>query len=204
MRNKKTLIISAFIIVVAVFLSVCFGVVVPNMKLKQTSSMQSGSVVNKNYETNTGESENKNETNKGENDAVNQPDNGNSDTPTVTVKNELEFFVYDKLVTKIKEIRGETTTFEINFKVFVTNNTKLTKNILSSAFTSSYDLSGLATYYTFECENEESSITLDAMQTKDFEFTLKYIVTDTANFKVDEKHNLVVGYMLKDVVSLEI
>ena len=88
--------------------------------------------------------------------------------------------------------------------MFVTNNTKLTQNILSTAFTSSYDLSGLATYYIFECENEESSITLDAMQTKDFEFTLKYIVTDTENFKVDEKHNLVVEYMLKEVASLEI
>ena len=42
------------------------------------------------------------------------------------------------------------------------------------------------------------------MQTKDFEFTLKYIVTDTENFKVDEKHNLVVEYMLKEVASLEI
>lgn len=200
MKNKKTLILSAFIIVIAVFLSVCFGVIIPSIKINETSSMAPTTVVNKNYEDNKDESS---EENKDDVNSSVQPDTGESETAK-PVKNELDFFVYDRAVTKSKEICGETTTFEINFRVFVTNNSNEQKNILANAFSSNYEIENNALFYTFECTDVEKSVQLGANQTQDFNFTLTYIITDTEEFKVTDKHNLAVSYMLKEVLSLEV
>lgn len=202
MKNKKALILSAFIIVIAVFLSVCFGVIIPSIKINETSSMAPTTVVNKNYEDNKDESS---EDNKDDVNSSVQPDTNAGESETAKpVKNELEFFVYDRAVTKSKEICGETTTFEINFRVFVTNNTNEQKTILANAFSSNYAIENNALFYTFECIDTEKSVQLGSNQTQDFNFTLTYIITDTEEFKVTDKHNLAVSYMLKEVLSLEV
>lgn len=209
MKKKKTIIFSVFTLVIAVFLSICFGVIIPSIKLNKTSSMEPSTIVNKNYESNLGNEDsnsngNNEESSTDDNLSV-QPDAGSgSDQSTTIMKNELEFFVYDRAVKKTKEICGDTTTFEITFKIFVTNNTTIAKTILASAFSASYAIGDYATYYTFTCNNEKTAISLAGNETQDFDFTLKYVVTDTENFIVDGKYDLAVSYMLKEVISLNI
>ncbi len=198
MKNRKTLIISAFTIILAMMIAVCFGIIIPSFKGNKTSSMASNSVVNKNYENNT-EEDKKDDTNSSV-----QPDKDETPDAAVPVKEELEFFIYDRAVTKVKEICGDTTTLKVNFRVFVTNNTDTKKTILANAFSSNYEIEKNALFYTFECTDNEKSIMLDENQTQDFNFTLTYIITDTEDFKVANKRNLTVNYMQKEVLSLSV
>ena len=117
---------------------------------------------------------------------------------------ELEFFVNDKAVTKVKEICGETTSFEINFKHFVTNNAAQSKSVLANAFSGRYAIDDYGLYYTFSCKENQNSLEIKSNETVDLDFAIKYIITDTEKFNELNKYDLVLHYMKDEIISLSV
>ena len=200
--KKKILLICSLVLVVAIFVSICFGIIVPSFGSKNTTSgTNSGSTINRNYENLAKDDEEENN----ENLPTKQPDNSVNDNVIVEpVKEDLDFFVYDKAVTKTKEICGETTSFEIKFKLFVTNNTAVSKSILANAFSGNYSIGEYGLYYTFLCQEDKNNIELSTNETIDLDFVIKYIITDNENFNELNKYNLVLNYMQDEIISLSV
>lgn len=200
--KKKTLLISSLVLIVAVFVSICFGVIVPSFGSKGiTSGTSGGSTVNRNYE----DSKEDDEENKKPNLPTTQPDNiGNDSVVVEPAKEELEFFVNDKAVTKVKEICGETTSFEINFKLFVTNNAAQSKSVLANAFSGRYAIDDYGLYYTFSCKENQNRLEIKSNETVDLDFAIKYIITDTEKFNELNKYDLVLHYMKDEIISLSV
>lgn len=116
----------------------------------------------------------------------------------------LNFYVNEKAITKTKQVSGNVTTFEISFRVFVLNNSTGTKTISINAFSADYIAGNSVLYYTTICDTNASSAELDAYESADFGFSLKYIVLDTENFDLNKTNNLTISYMFNEVISLNI
>ena len=138
-------------------------------------------------------------------DDVNVPSDeiSSSETSNPFLQN-LNFFVNEKAITKTKQVSGNVTTFEISFRVFVLNNSTGTKTISINAFSADYIAGNSVLYYTTICDTNASSAELDAYESADFGFTLKYIVLDTENFDLNKTNNLTISYMFNEVISLNI
>ena len=138
MKNKKiSFVLSVFLMSVSMLI-ICICIILPTLKFNDETTGTSTTYVNKNYETNKGDS------------SVSKPSNDNNDgvQPAETV----EFFINEQTVSKTKQIVGETTMFTISFKVFAMNETGVSKTIRASAFTGSYDISKFASFYKLECD----------------------------------------------------
>ena len=131
-------------------------------------------------------------------------DNEKDDVVAEETKGELEYFINAKSVKKVKEISGETTVFNLHFKLFVMNDSGATKTILTNAFSASYDIGEFGSLYTFTCNEEEKYFSLGDGEVIDLDFTLKYIVTNTDEFLDFEKYDLVINYMLEEILSFNV
>ena len=199
--KKSKMFLSVFaVLFFVVAIVVCIGIVVPS---KETPSGQSSkSVLEKNYENSKQEDDDKSG---GQNGSVIVPDDNEKDEIIADeVKGEIEYFINAKSVKKVKEISGETTVFNLNFKLFVMNDSGSDKTILTNAFSASYDIGEFGSLYTFTCNEEEKYFSLSDGEVIDLDFTLKYIVTNTDKFLDFEKYDLVVNYMLEEILSFNV
>lgn len=190
MKNKKlSFVMSVFFMSVSMLI-ICVCIVLPTIKFKDETTGTSTTYVNKNYETNKGDS------------SVSKPsnDNNNGAQPAETV----EFFINEQTVSKTKQIVGETTMFTISFKVFAMNETSSAKTIRASAFTGNYDISKYASFYKLECDELEDIKVIPSGEIEDFDFKLTYVVTDTDNFKASQKYNLAINYMSAEIISANV
>ena len=199
--KKSKIVLSAFaVLFFVVAIVVCIGIVVPS---KETPSGQSSkSVLEKNYENLKQEETGKNN---GQDGSVVVPDdNEKDDVVAEETKGELEYFINAKSVKKVKEISGETTVFNLHFKLFVMNDSGATKTILTNAFSASYDIGEFGSLYTFTCNEDDKYFSLSDGEVIDLDFTLKYIVTNTDEFLDFEKYDLVINYMLEEILSFNV
>ena len=199
--KKSKMFFSVFaVLFFVVAIVVCIGIVVPS---KETPSGQSSkSVLEKNYENSKQEDDNNDGEQSG---SVIVPDDNEKDEIIADeVKGEIEYFINAKSVKKVKEISGETTVFNLNFKLFVMNDSGSDKTILTNAFSASYDIGEFGSLYTFTCNEEEKYFSLSDGEVIDLDFTLKYIVTNTDKFLDFEKYDLVVNYMLEEILSFNV
>ncbi len=132
------------------------------------------------------------------------PSNNNTESNKNPVIKDLMFLINEKAIIKTKQITGNVTTFEVDFRVFVINNSLSSKNILTNAFSAEYDIENVALYYQFLNNNNFSSYTLGAYESIDLSFTLKFVVYDHQNFDENENNNLDVSYMFEKIISLNI
>ena len=200
--KKSRIILSVFaVLFFVVAIVVCVGIVVPS---KETpSGLSSKTILEKNYE-NLNQEETNQEENKQEDSSVVPDDTTGNDIIADETKSELEYFINSKSVKKVKEISGETTVFNLNFKLFVMNDSKTAKTVLANAFSASYNIGEYGLLYTFTCNEDEKYFSLEAGEVVDLDFTLKYIVTNTDKFLDFEKYDLVINYMLEEVLAFNV
>ncbi len=196
--KKSKIVFSAFAMLFFVIaIVVCIGAFAP---FKNTPYGQSSkSVLEKNYE-NLKQDEN----DKQEDSTVVPDDKPSDDVVAEQTKNKLEYFINSKSVKKVKEISGETTVFCLNFKLFIMNNSGISKTILANAFSASYDIGKYGSLYTFTCNEPDKYFVIDDSEVIDLDFSLKYIVTNTDEFLDFEKYDLVINYMLEEILSFNI
>ena len=191
MKNKKLTFIISVLLVSLSIVAMCACIIVPTLKF-ETKTAEGGSThVNKNYESN------------GSNLDVSNPSKDDSNS-IGQVEEKMNYFVNEQSVSKTKNIVGETTMFTVSFKVFVVNETSDSKTIRASGFSARYDISDYATYYKIEYKDSENAKVLPAGESEDFDFSLVYVVTDTANFKDNEKYNLTISYVADEIISTAI
>ena len=116
----------------------------------------------------------------------------------------LNFFVQEKAITKTKQKSGNVTTFEISFRVFVSNSSIGTKTISVNAFSADYEAGEGLLYYTTTVDGNANMIELGSYESTDFEFTIKYIIVDDENFDLNKENNLVISYMFDEIISVNI
>ncbi|MBR7172531.1 MAG: hypothetical protein IKD36_01930 [Clostridia bacterium] len=191
MRNKKLTFILSVLFVSLSIVAICAGIIVPTLKFNSDTAESGNTHINKNYESNSSEID------------VSNPskDDTNAQEPT---EEKLEYFINEQSVSKTKTIVGETTMFTVSFKVFVVNETKTQKTFRASAFTGKYDISDYASFYKIECNESVNTKVLPAGESEDFDFSLVYVVTDSNNFKDNEKYNLTISYVSEEIISTEI
>ena len=185
MKNRRFIIVLS--VCVSLVLIIGFCAIFNNFKSSDNMTKSGNSYVNKNYETNVGK------------DDVSNPSNDNNQSHIQNEK--LDFFISEQSVSKTKNIVGETTMFAINFKVFATNNTSVSKTLRASAFSAEYDISSFATFYKLECNDSELLKTLPVGESEDFDFSLVYVITDTEKFKDNQKYDLTVNDMAEEIIS---
>ena len=189
MKNKKLTFILSVLFVSLSIVAICAGIIVPTLKFNTNVAESGNTHINKNYESNGSEI------------YISNPSKDNSN---VEENEKLEFFINEQSVSKTKNIVGETTMFTVSFKVFVVNETSVSKTIRASAFTAKYDISSYASFYKIECQETENAKVLPSGESEDFDFSLIYVVTDANNFKDNEKYNLTVSYVSNEIISTEI
>ena len=197
MKKNKLAIFTFLTVVIAVVLTLCFKVIIPKFEMESSSSSGSVSSVDRNYENS--DDFNINIEFGG---STNQPDTGENSKPATPTKNDLEFFVNSSSITKCKEISGQTTMFNISFRVFVTNNTGETKTILTNGFSSDYNTNGNGLFFKFDCSENPSFKELKTNEAADFVFTLTYVITNPTEFNITNTHNLKVNYMQSEIISV--
>ena len=187
-REKVPFAFKIFIMLISM-VSICAVIIVPTIKLNGESGGSSVHV-NRNYETNAGSTD------------ISNPSNDNNQTQEseATVK----FFINEQTVSKTKKIVGEITMFTLNLKVFVSNETKISKTIHSSAFEGTYNIGEYASFYKLECREESSSKVIMPGECDSFELEFVYVVNDSENFKPHLKYSLTVNYMSAEVISANI
>lgn len=188
-RNLRTFLISLSMIVLGVFISLC--IVLPTVNYNKESANIGNTFVNKNYESNDGKIS-----------ATIQ--NGNQENNTTVDDGTVKFFTNEQTVSKTKNIVGETTMLTVSFKVFAVNETSTNKTIHSSAFNGKYDIDSAGLFYKIECNDDEKSKTILPGESQDFDFSLTYVITDTENFKANNKFNLTINYMADEVFSIAV
>ena len=198
--KKSKMFLSVFVVLFFVVAIVfCIGIVVPS---KETPSGQSSkTVLEKNYEN----SEQKgNDKNSGQGGSVVPDENEKDDIVAEETKGEIEYFINAKSIKKVKEISGETTVFNLHFKLFVMNDSGSEKVILANAFSASYNIGEFGSLYTFTCNEDDKYFSLSDGEVIDLDFTLKYIITNADEFLDFEKYDLVVNYMLEEILSFNV
>ena len=196
--KKSKMFLSAFAVLFFVIaIVVCIGAFVPSKSAP--SGQSSKSVLEKNYE-NLKQDEN----DKQEESTVVPDDKPTDEIIADKTKNKLEYFINSKSVKKVKEISGETTVFNLNFKLFIMNDSGVSKTVLANAFSASYDIGEFGSLYTFSCNETDKYFVVDDGEVIDLDFSLKYIVTNTDEFLDFEKYDLVINYMLEEILSFNV
>lgn len=196
--KKSKMFLSVFVVLFFVIaIVVCVGVILPSSE--KPSGQSSKSVLEKNYENLKQDEENKQE---GSTTVPN--DKPDDEIIADQTKDNLEYFINSKSVKKVKEISGETTVFKLNFKLFIMNDSGVNKTILANAFSASYDIGSFGSLYTFSCNEEEKYFVLKDGEVIDLDFTLQYIVINNDEFLDFEKYDLVINYMLEEILSFSV
>ena len=112
----------------------------------------------------------------------------------------LEFFVNESAVKKTKMTTNEVTTFVIETKLFITNNSAKTVNVDPDAFKITYDTDGQGLLFSTEYGNIEKPVVLEAYQTPSINFVIKYLIQDAENFNDYTKKTLKFDYMDKQIL----
>lgn len=123
---------------------------------------------------------------------------GGSDS-ALRVEN-LEFFVNESAVKKTKTTTNEVTTFVIETKLFITNNSSKVANIDPDAFKITYDTAGAGLLFSTEYGNIEKPVILDAHQTTAINFVVKYVIHDVEKFNDYQKRQLKFDYIDKQIL----
>ena len=232
MKNKKIIIFSVFAIVLVMMTVISFCVILPQKTPADESSTSAGVMIDKNptdsensdsednnSESNTSESLPKDESKEDVSLKDNENSNDDSETTDENVDvlipedskentnpffQNLNFFVQEKEITKTKKIMGSVTTFEISFRIFVSNESIVAKTISSNAFSAEYATVDGVLYYATVSENNEKSIVLNSYESADFAFTVKYIIVDTEKFDLNTVNNLTISYMFNEILAINI
>lgn len=188
MKNNRLKFMLSVLVASISMVIICAFIIVPTISFSDKTRENGNTFVNKNYETNLGGGNVSSSTT--ENNASDVKDNG-----------KVEFFINEQSVSKTKTIVGETTMFEISFKVFAVNESNSAKTIKSSAFSGDYDISKFATFYKFECKQAGLSKIIEPNESEDFDISIVYVVTDVENFKANQKFDLTISYMSDEIIS---
>ena len=190
MKNKRLSFILSVLIMSVSMIAICACIILPTIKFSDTTEGTGNTYINKNYETNKG------------NVDVSNPSNDNESEAEIVVPAEkVKFFINEQTVSKTKNIVGETTLFTISFKVFMVNETAMSKTVRASAFTGDYEIDNCASFYKMDCNDEQKSKIIPAGESEDFDFSLTYVITDTEIFKDTQKYNLTINYMTEEIIS---
>ena len=109
----------------------------------------------------------------------------------------LEFFVNESAV---KTTSNEVTTFTIEAKLFITNNSSKVANIDPDAFKITYDTEGTGLLFSTEYGNIEKPVVLEANETTAINFVIKYVIHDAENFNDYKKRELRFDYIDKQIL----
>lgn len=200
-KSKLTHIVSMLLATVCICL-VCICIIVPTIDFSKPSSSAVETIIYKDFDSSNDENSNSNDDSSDNSNNEQDDDSTSSDSSSkLEDAAKLQFFINTQAVKKSKEIIGNTTTFTIKLKVFATNDSKQEKTLLTSGFTGSYAINNYASFYTFDCLNEESSKIIAPNQTGEFDISIKYIITDNKNFNDEQKYNLAISYMSEEVIS---
>lgn len=214
MKNKILLILASFIIIFVTIFTVSFTATSDsgNPGNNNSSSSMTGSNAIYNDKQNELNSDGFDEDEKS--DGTDDETDSSEDTSgkdsisesdsdlSIESKDIFSCFVSKKSIVKTKEKFGETTTFVLSFKLFVTNNSNKSAKLLSSGFDGTYDIKEFASLYSFECLETNESKLVEANETIEFDFSIKYIVTQADLFDEDEEFTLNLNYLGSDLISV--
>jgi len=113
----------------------------------------------------------------------------------------FSFYVNENTIKKTKTTSNEVTTFNLELKLFITNNSSKTANIDPDAFSISYDTKGAGLLYSIEYGNIEKPVVLEGYETTSINFVVKYLIQDVQNFNDHEKHNLKINYISEEILT---
>lgn len=125
----------------------------------------------------------------------NYKDNGQSDEIS------FSFYMNENAVKKTKTTSNEVTTFNLELKLFITNNSSKTANIDPDAFSIGYDTNGAGLLYSIEYGDIEKPVVLEGKETTSINFVVKYLIQDVKNFNDHEKHNLKINYINEEILT---
>lgn len=196
MNKRKKIFISCLIIGILVIGGV-FAVISSQLVGKNSSSkfLGSSTVIDKNYE------QSKEDIANGDNSTIIVPDDKNDNE--ISLK-DIKLFVNQSAIVKTKEISGETTLFNISFRLFALNNSKNEISFLTNGFSGKYNIGSCGSLFTFSCLSSEKSITLKPNEIQDLDFVISYVITDNETFNDNEKYDLVIDYMLDEIFSQKV
>ena len=87
----------------------------------------------------------------------------------------FSFYMNESAVKKTKTTSNEVTTFNLELKLFITNNSSKTANIDPDAFMISYDTKGAGLLYSIEYGDIEKPVVLAGKETTSITFVVKYL-----------------------------
>lgn len=115
-------------------------------------------------------------------------------------KNGFSFYVNESAVKKTKTTTNEITTFVLETKLFITNNSSKIATIDPDAFAISYDTEGTGLLYSIEYGDIEKPVVLEGYETTSINFVVKYLIQDVENFNDHQKHNLKINYINEQIL----
>ncbi len=113
----------------------------------------------------------------------------------------FSFYINENTVKKTKTTSNEVTTFNIELKLFITNNSSKTANIDPDAFSISYDTKGAGLLYSIEYGNIEKPVVLEGFETTAITFVVKYLIKDVESFNDHQKHSLKINYISEEILT---
>ncbi len=194
MNKRKIAIFISLIMVCISVITICVCVVLPNRTSEDYLS--SNTIINRNYDQSKEEDKSLNDS------PILVPDGGDKEEDEIFEA--INFFVNQSAITKTKEIFGETTIFNVSFKLFILNSSDKEASFLINGFSGKYNIGEFGKLFTFKCLNSEKSFDLKANEVKDLDFVATYVITDADNFKDNDKYDLVISYMLEEVFSVSV
>ena len=127
-----------------------------------------------------------------------------SNTEEEETAEEISFYLNESAAKKTKMTSNEITTFVLETKLFITNETSKVVAIDPDAFALNYDTEGTGLLFSIEYGNIEKPILIEGNQTTAINFVVKYIIQDVANFNDYQKHELIVKYMNEVVLTANV
>ncbi len=113
----------------------------------------------------------------------------------------FSFYVNESAVKKTKTTSNEVTTFNLELKLFITNNSSKMATIDPDAFSISYDTNGTGLLYSINYGDIEKPVVLEGSQTTAINFVVTYLIQDAKNFDDHEKHNLKINYINEEILT---
>lgn len=129
---------------------------------------------------------------------------GAADSPKPEESEQLSYYLNESAAKKTKTTTNEITTFVLETKLFITNETSRVAAIDPDAFVLSYDTEGTGLLFSIEYGDIEKPIILEGEQTTAINFVVKYIIQDVSKFNDYQKHELVIKYMNEVVLTANV
>lgn len=194
MNKRKVAVLVSLMMICISIITICVCVILPNRNSEDY--LNSNTIINRNYDQSKEEDKSSNDS------PILVPDGKDDDEDEIS--DAIKFFVNQSAITKTKEISGETTIFNVSFKLFILNSSDNETSFLINGFSGKYKIGEFGKLFTFKCLNSEKSFSLKANEVKDLDFVATYVITDTDNFKDNDNYDLVISYMLEEVFSVSV